>query len=300
MNIPDALIYPLRRFADEFLRHVHAGESTLHEAEVVFVGLARNCATWLRHNLNRLELVADQCRSWKLHIETNDNEDDTDQVLADFCAAHRQATFTSQRLGRRQYAAEFAGPRTQALAEYRTSCQQWVRENAPHADFVCVIDWDQWGGWSHNGFLHGVGRLVKTPGACGMASVSLIESQQMIIGSGGQPTAEPAWMHYDAWALRLNSPWDDYTAGMGAWKHLWLPAVGSPPIPVVSAFGGMAVYDTHAYLKGVYDGADCEHVAFHVSMAERTGQRLYLEPGMRTVMHWLEGGTDATGKHGND
>jgi hypothetical protein len=74
--------------------------------------------------------------------------------------------------------------------------------------------------------------------------------------------------------------------------------VGSPPVHVVSAFGGMCIYDTYAYLKGTYDGADCEHVGFHRTMAERTGLRLYLDPAMRTVMHWMEP-TDG-GRNGHD
>ena len=301
MNVPDALIYPLERFADDYMLHVRIGEATLRGSDIVFVGLARNCAKWLTHNLHRLELLAKDCGSWRLHIETNDNEDETDQVLADFCAAYRQATFTSQRLGRKQFSTEFAGPRTQALAEYRTACQRWVRENAPHADLVCIIDWDAWGGWSHSGVLHGVGRLMGTADACGMASVSLIQSPQMQMGEDKKPAIGIGWVHYDAWALRINSTWDDYTAGCGGWKHQWIPPVGSPPIPVVSAFGGLAVYDTYAYLKGEYDGSDCEHVAFHATMAERTKQRIYLDPGMRTVMHWLEGGTDAeAGQHSDD
>jgi hypothetical protein len=65
--------------------------------------------------------------------------------------------------------------------------------------------------------------------------------------------------------------------------------VGSPPVPVVSAFGGMAIYDSFAYLRGHYDGEkDCEHIAFHRSIAERTGQRFYIDPAMRMVMHWLD------------
>lgn len=299
MNVPAALIYPLDEFADEFMRHVEIGQKTLADSEIVFVGLARNCAKWLTHNLHRLEMLGKDCRSWRLHIETNDNEDETDQVLADFCAAYRQATFTSQRLGRKQYATEFAGPRTQALAEYRTACQRWVEDNARHADFVCIIDWDAWGGWSHSGFMHGLGRLVQSTEAVAMASVSLIQSPQMQMGEDKRPTIGKGWVHYDAWALRINSTWDDYTAGCGGWKHQWIPPVGSPPIPVVSAFGGMAIYDTYAYLAGRYSGADCEHVPFHDTMAKRTGKRIFLEPGMRTVMHWMEP-ADAAGQHSHD
>jgi hypothetical protein len=298
VTVPEHLVYPLEPFAADFRRHVEIGESELADASVVFVGLARNCDRWLADNLGRLQMLTQSCREWRLHVETNDNTDATDQVLMDFCREFPQATFTSQRLNRQQYTTEFAGRRTEALAEYRTSCQTWVRENARYADYVVVIDFDSWGGWSHAGVMHGVGALQTTPDAAGMASVSLIEHPQMAMGEDQKPKLMTGWVHYDAWALRLNSAWDDYTAGLGGWKHQWLPPVGSSPVHVVSAFGGMCIYDTYAYLKGTYDGSDCEHVPFHVSMAKRTGQRLYLDPAMRTVMHWME--PDNGGRNGHD
>ena len=288
MNVPEYLIYPLDHFAADFKRLHDIGESVWRDSEVAFVGLARNCAPWLEQNLARLEQLAAGCRRWRLHIETNDNTDDTDQVLVNFCAAFPQATFTSQRLDRQQFSAEFAGPRTEALAEYRTACQRWVRENASQADLVVVIDWDSWGGWSHAGVMHGVGALQMTPDAYGMAGVALIQHPVMAIGEDRQPKLVADFVNYDAWAYRLNSYWDDYTAGLGGWKHQHIPPVGSPPLQVCSAFGGMAIYDTHAYLKGVYDGSDCEHVGFHRTIAKRTGQNLYLDPSMRMIMTWLE------------
>jgi hypothetical protein len=298
VTVPEHLVYPLEPFAADFQRHVEIGESELADASVVFVGLARNCDSWLADNLGRLQMLAAKCREWRLHIETNDNTDATDQVLMDFCREFHQATFSSQRLDRKQYTTEFAGRRTEALAEYRTACQTWVRENARHADYVVAIDFDSWGGWSHSGFMHGLGRLLMTQDAAGMASVSLIEHPTLTMGEDKQPTLTKAWTHYDAWCLRLNSSFDDYTAGLGGWKHQWIPPVGSPPVPVVSAFGGMAIYDTYAYLKGTYHGSDCEHVPFHQTMAERTGLRLYLDPAMRTVMHWME--PSDGGRNGHD
>lgn len=294
MNVPEHLIYPLEHFAADFKRLYDIGESVWRDSEVAFVGLARNCAPWLEQNLARLEQLAEGCRRWCLHVETNDNTDDTDQVLVNFCRAFPQATFTSQRLGRQQFTAEFAGPRTQALAEYRTACQRWVRENASPIDFVVVIDFDAWGGWSHAGFMHGVGSLQMTPDAYGMASVSLIEMPSVEMQPDGTSKKGKAWVSYDAWAMRgvgqSTNYWDDYTAGLGGWKHHWIPPVGSPPVLVASAFGGLAIYDAHAYIKGVYDGSDCEHVPFHRTIAARTGSHLYLDPAMRMVMHWIPEG----------
>jgi hypothetical protein len=298
MNVPEHLVYPMLPFAADFAAKVSLGEAKLKRSSVAFVGLARNCGKWLADNLSRLEVLVGFCGDWSLHIETNDNQDDTVPVLERFCERHKQASFCDQTLGRGQFTTEFAGPRTIALAEYRTACQEWVRTKAGGATFVVVIDFDAWGGWSHAGFLNGIGWLKSTPEASGMASVSLLQYPVLSVSEGSEPCLVPGWVHYDAWALRVNSTWDDYTAGHGGWKHQWLPPVGSPPIKVCSAFGGMGIYRTGDYLAGAYDGAkDCEHVYFHESVARVTGRHVHLCPGMRTVMRWMEP-TDG-GQHSN-
>jgi hypothetical protein len=290
MNVPDQLIYPLEPFAEDFAFRVREGQANLRLSSVCFVGLARNCQQRLYDNLRRLVVLGNGCDEWRLHIETNDNADQTDQVLAEFCREHRRATFTSQRLDRKQYSTEFAGRRTQAMAEYRDACQRWVRDNAADSDYVVVIDFDQWGGWSHVGVLNGIGWLIELPGAYGMASVSLMQHPAYQTDALGKTSKTNVWLHYDAWALRLNSYWDDYTAGYGGWKHHWLPPVGSPPVLVKSAMGGLAIYRTEAFLTGTYDGSDCEHVPFHESIAKATGQHLYLNPSQRCVMSWVTDG----------
>jgi hypothetical protein len=80
---------------------------------------------------------------------------------------------------------------------------------------------------------------------------------------------------------------DDYSTGSGGWKHQWIPPCGSPPIPVRSAFGGLTIYRTAQYLSGKYDGADCEHVTFHKSIADHYGDGLYLNPSQRSIMHLM-------------
>jgi hypothetical protein len=290
-RVPDHLIYPLDAFAGDFARMYQTGVDAWADADVAIVGLARNCAPWLDANLARLLQLVAECRSWRLHIATNDNTDDTETVLANFCGGYPQASFESQTLNRQQFSAEFAGPRTIALAEYRTACQEWVRQHCADATYVLVIDWDAWGGWSHAGVMHGVGSLATMTDAYGMASVSLLEHPVSVTDSNG-PRMSSAFLTYDAWAMRgVGQPtnyWDDYTAGVGGWKHHWIPPVGSPPVVVASAFGGLAIYETQAYLAGTYDGFDCEHVGLHRTISQCTGLNLYLDPAMRMIMSWLE------------
>lgn len=288
--VPEKFVRPGPAFAERYAAMVELGTDRLQRSSVAFVGLARSCAEPLFGNLMRLEKLAAMCGGWCLHIEENDSDDETVQILMDYATKHRQATFLSRRLERGNYSNEFGGRRTIALAEYRDDCQRWVRANAPDCDYTVVVDWDAWGGWWHDGVLAGLGSLVETPGAYGMASVSLLETH-MWAHEQGQPRLGLGMAHYDAWAMRgLGQPdvtYDDYTTGEGGWKHGWMPPVGSPPALVASAFGGMVIYRTPAYLAGTYDGTtDCEHVAFHASVRRATGKNFYICPSMRTLMRW--------------
>lgn len=284
---PDEFLYPLEPFAEACAARVNDGVAILRDSKIAVVGLARNCGEALRRNIQRALDLCAECREFAIHIEENDSTDNTRQVLIDACKSHSNVTATMQTLRRKQRGNEFAGPRTMALAEYRTACQEWVRDCAEDAGFVVVVDWDQRGGWSQFGVLNGVALLHETHDAFGMASVSLLESDVVAMRNGSVEKAR-TWLHYDAWALRLNAWIDDYTLGCGAWKHQWVPIVGTDPVRVRSAFGGLCIYRTQDYLAGAYTGEDCEHVTFHRTITERTGRSLYINPTQRCVMQWIE------------
>jgi hypothetical protein len=292
-------LYPIEQLADSCAEKVNAGAALLQRSKVAIVGLARNCGQSLQANLDRALDLATECKDFAIHVEENDSTDTTKQVLLDYCKHHSNITATMQTFGRKQRGNEFAGPRTKELAEYRSACQSWVRDCADDSDYVIVLDWDQRGGWSQFGVLNGFGFMALMPDACGMASVSLLESD-IVRSGGGKVEKVRGWLHYDAWALRLNSWIDDYCIGRGAWKHQWVPLVGTDPVHVRSAFGGLCIYRTQDYLAGTYSGEDCEHVTFHRTIVERTGRTLYLNPTQRCVMQWLEdtdGGRDCDNLH---
>lgn len=293
-QMPANLVRPVPSFEAAYDARAATGSEVLARSRIAFVGLARNCAGPLAANLERLLAFASHAAGWQLHIESNDCTDQTLEVLAGFCREHRQATFHYENYGRKHYTAEFSGPRTIALAEYRDKCQRWVRACAADCEFTVVMDWDAWGGWSDSGLVNGLGWLGTMPEAFGMASVSLFQHD---FGGGVD------WYHYDLWALRgvgqRECYYDTYRNGCGAFGYTWFPPVGSPPVLVSSAFGGLAIYRTAAFLQGTYDGTtDCEHVPFHQSIAKATKQSLYLNPSQRCVMHWLPEQANA-GQHGN-
>ena len=277
-QLPPHLVYPLEQFADDFLATIARGQQLARTSHIHFTGLARDCAGPLAVNLSRVLELVEHVGVLSLHIEENDSTDETPAVLAAFQNQHAWASARSRVLCLPRRGNEFAGPRTVQLAEFRSECQRMAPKES---DFVVVMDFDAAGSFLLAGLFHGLGVLGQRSDVSCSASVSLARTR---VGrwDGQATTVADEWIHYDAWALRLNSTFDDYRAGMGTWKHSWLPPVGSPPIPVASAFGGLAIYRTPEYLAGVYEGSDCEHVTFHTSIP---GVKV-LNPSQRCIMSW--------------
>ena len=284
---------PLPPFVSDYWMAVEDGLRDASTANVRVVGLARNCREQLLDNLDLIEMHAHRFGSLRLHVVENDSDDGTDEALLEWCGKRDWASCHTLTLGRQQRSTEFQGPRTTELAEYRTLCQQMV---ATDTDFVIVLDMDTaW--WSVPGMFHGIGMVQRFPSVWGSASVSMAEHMMHTIHG-----EKLGIIHYDAWALRLNSWWDDYQGGLGGWKHYWFPAIGSPAVPVCSAFGGLCVYRAKEYLSGVYSGDDCEHVTFHRSIYGKHGGSLVINPAQRTMMRYLsevsDGGSDGDDQSG--
>jgi hypothetical protein len=230
---------------------------------------------YLRNTLALVDELAGLWRDCSLYVYENDSTDETAAVLDDF-AIRQWVTVEHDTLGGLD-SRGFEPERTERLAKCRTRCQEWVRRNAADAGYVMVLDTDPHGGFSVDGVLNSLGWFCemlgesfhrREPGA--MASYSLFVREEQ----GGYGVAA-----YDAWAARL-SWWEDRREH--AWFHMLLPPVGSPPIPMNSAFGGLCLYRREAYLAGVYEGGDCEHVPFHRAM-QRAGYQLFLNSGSRYV-----------------
>jgi hypothetical protein len=257
---------------DEF---VATGRAVAADSRICVLSIARNAMPYLPNALELLEQVAPAFGEFKYYVYENDSTDGTDRFLDEFAASRPWMTVEHASLGRPDLRG-FEEDRTIALAEYRNRCRAWAASNAGNFGFFAVLDADPMGGFSPSGLLNSVGWLShymsdsrKAP--AGMASLSLFAE---VNGEG-----ELAIAQYDAWAARLNW-WEDRRDHK--WFHALLPPVGSDPIPMNSAFGGLAVYRRESFLaEGVeYVGGDCEHVALHKTM-KQAGFQMYLNPGCR-------------------
>ena len=262
-------------YVDSYKEHVEFGRVEARRQKLAIVAICRNAMPHLRNTLMLVDELAGLWRDCSLYVYENDSTDETAGVLDDF-AIRQWVTVEHDTLGGED-SRGFEPERTVRLAKCRTRCQEWVRRHAADAGYVMVLDTDPHGGFSVDGVLNSLGWFCemlgesfhrRQPGA--MASHSLFFREEAV----GYGVAA-----YDAWAGRLNF-WEDRRDHQ--WFHLLLPPVGSPPIPMNSAFGGLCLYRREAYLAGVYEGGDCEHVFHHKAM-QKAGYQLFLNPGSRYV-----------------
>jgi hypothetical protein len=262
-------------YFESYKEHVEFGRVEARRQKLAIVSICRNAMPYLRNTLALVDGLAGLWRDCSLYVYENDSTDETAAVLDDF-AIRQWVTVEHDTLGGED-SRGFEPERTVRLAKCRTRCQEWVRRNASDANYVMVLDADPHGGFSVDGVLNSLGWFCemlgesfhrREPGA--MASHSLFVRKE----EAGYGVAA-----YDAWAARLNH-FEDRREHQ--WFHLLLPPVGSPPIPMNSAFGGLCLYRREAYLAGVYGGGDCEHVLHHKAM-QKAGYQLFLNPGSRYI-----------------
>jgi GNAT superfamily N-acetyltransferase len=262
-------------YVDSYSEHVEFGRVEARRQKLAIVSICRNAMPHLRNTLALVDELAGLWRDCALYVYENDSTDETATVLDDF-AIRQWVTVEHDTLGGEDTRG-FQPDRTIRLAKCRTRCQEWVRRDAADANYVMVLDADPHGGFSVDGVLNSLGWFCEMLGesfhrreAGAMASYSLyVRKEERGIGIAG----------YDAYAARLNH-WEDDRQMQ--WFHMFMPPVGSVPIPMNSAFGGLCLYRREAYLAGVYEGGDCEHVLHHKAM-QKAGYQLFMNPGSRYV-----------------
>lgn len=269
-------------FVELYERMVRVGRGTAADQDVVVVSIARNAKPYLANTCLLVDELRQGFRSLRWYIYENDSNDGTGEFLEVFAAGREWVTVERETLGVPDERG-FQKSRTERLAGCRNRCLEWVRHNAHAAAWVIVLDVDPQRGFSVDGVYNSIGWLCtkrtqqSSLPAGGMASYSLYA----VNGDGDVPRIA----HYDAWAARPNW-WRDRKDEIGmAWFSMLLYPVGAPPQPFNSAFGGLCVYATEAFLSGGYSGEDCEHVPHHRRMHD-AGWQLWLNPGCRYIAIW--------------
>lgn len=276
-----------------YSRYCEFGQQLAKNSRLAVVAIARNAMPHLANTLPLIDETAAHFAGASVYVYENDSVDDTAEVLDAFAATRPTVVVEHETLGEEDTRG-FEEGRTVRLARCRNKCLAWLSANAANHAYTLVLDLDPHGGFSPDGILNSLGWIAEYAGSNwsnasvgGMASFSLYCQRQ--------ENGEIGIAQYDAWSMRLNF-WEDRrdVGGGMRWAHFLMPPVGSPPIPMNSAFGGACLYRTEALLSGQYSGIgvdgkeDCEHVALHKSM-RASGYQMYLNPGSRYVAILPEG-----------
>jgi hypothetical protein len=247
------------------------------ESKISIVGVARNVEKTVENDVRRLEEATKGFRDRAWFVVESDSSDATLKSLQTLKMASDAFNYVT--LGRLEGSLE---KRTERIAKCRNTYVEAVRKDAGlnDADYVLVADFD---GVNNRVNAHALETCWSTDVPWDVCTANQVD------------------LYYDVWALR-HPDWcaDD------CWqqRERLLPLVGAAQaadmaiyskmihldpdnelIEVESAFGGLAVYRTEAFLAGSYSGVNsngdqiCEHVPFHQQIRE-AGFRVYINPAL--------------------
>jgi hypothetical protein len=268
-----------------YLDKIDKGKELLLKSNVVVAGLCRNLGHCIKNNLLKIIQILDHnCLDYKIVLFENDSTDNTiNEILS---LKNHNIILLSQNYNRPQFGTVKDKERIDALAEYRNIIKEHIKINYSNFDFTIIMDMD-FIDISNTGFFNSFGWLKEYPNIDAMSGNSF-EIKDIF------NTSELMLWNYDSWAFR-GSWWDDLQGkkltehynnyNRMLWFGLWILPVGSRPISVNSAFGGMCIYKTKHYTSGQYASYDCEHVTFHYDISNKNpGFALCLNPSQVMLM----------------
>jgi len=249
-------------WAEAYAARRRLGRERMSGLRVVLCGLARDTEAQLPLNLARATRIGRAFADHRVVVYENDSVDGTRKILEEAAHGDPRLRVLGEPDGTPHWPPVRDRARTEQMARYRERVRREVASRYGDFDLVIVADFDL-EGWSYDGIADALGR----DGWDVMASTG-------VRFLGGRP------FFYDGFAFRAQGhPEAHEPFGM---RSMLLPR-GAPPIPVLSAFSGLAIYRMPAFAAGRYDGRDCEHATFHASLRAAGFDRAFLNPSMLSL-----------------
>lgn len=251
---------------------------------VFIAGLARNCADRLPVSLERLREISHSFSAAEFVFVTNDNEDATQRVLADWLGANPNGSLIPidgavNALPNGLERIAFA--RNSYLLEMRRRMR-----NGAGFDLLLVADLD---GPNH-GLLSGQAfeaALATAPKDWGAVFPNQKQAYYDVFA-----LRHPKWCPNDCWADvdgAVTFPLRNLKRRAAIRRYVFERQVqidpSEAPIPVESAFGGLGIYKISYLADAWYSAAmesgrpSCEHVRFHRAV-RKNGAQLYILPSL--------------------
>jgi hypothetical protein len=232
-------------------------------SRAVLCGLVRDAAADLPRVAPQLERIGAAFGDHRILLYENDSADGTVAWLDAWAGRDPRVGFVSERLGRPRHPPVRDTDRMVDLADYRSRLQAAVLDRFGGFDHVVVVDTDLLG-YDADGVAHGFGQ----------------DGWDALAAKGVSWLAGDDFVCPDAFAFRFPGQ-PDFDRPERALD--FVPPRGAPLVPVLSAFGGMALYPTPVFAAGRYGSEDCEHAVFHASLRAAGHGRIFLDPSLLTL-----------------
>lgn len=259
-----------------------SGKELAKTKNLCVVSLARNVGDRLEENLKIIQELGDNFQNFTHFIYENDSTDNTVEILTKWSDASKNHHLLSEKLNVPEFGQSTTDQRMKTMSYGRNKCVDFVKTlPAFEPDFVLVIDLD-FIDMDSEGIYNSLGWINDSPYINGMAGFSYHYRVQPL--PEGMVTKDKILTNYDSWAYRHNCWSDLYSAGQMYWFWWWIPAYGSIPFTVNSAFGGSCIYHAKAFIEGVYTDKDCEHVTFHHDLKQKSNFNLFVNPSQTMLV----------------
>lgn len=246
---------------------------SLESFEVLIVGLVRNCEPSLESEVETLRASFEDFKNVSFFLVESDSTDGSLEALREL--ATRIPNFQFLSLGNLR---QSIPDRIERIAHCRNAYLDYVRTTSKQFDYVVVAD------------LDGVNNLLTKEK---VATCWKFDGWSACTANQSGPYYDiyalraPGWSEMDCW----NEARSLYASGMNPVKS-WVKAIREKQriipksedwIEVTSAFGGLAIYKTEAFLEGKYQTFSgdelnvSEHVPFNLKLTA-TGHRIFINP----------------------
>lgn len=259
----------------------------LKTSSIIVCGIARDCGNNLPKNIRTINALCDSAKDYHVVIFENDSKDHTKQVLRDWAEARpkvhvslndfNQVTIPEKRK-EQVVNPMFSCARIEKMARYRNFYLDYIETNNIPGDYIVVVDLDV--------------NNIDLPGV--MDSFSLMKDWDAVTANGYSRSFSSRFRrrYHDTFALiasgksGIPKTQEDIINDQYEWAKL---KPGMAPVPVDSAFGGLAIYRREAIdgcrygvLKNNDPAVECltEHSFLYSRMKAKGYGRICINPGM--------------------
>lgn len=264
---------------EDYLSKVKTGYRRMKNCRVVICSIVRDCEANLKKNIPVIEELMTCFDEAHVVVWENDSVDGTNELLGKWSQNNPNVHIISEDLGlvtlpqdSGQVIRWFSRHRIDLMASYRNKYLDFIEQADWTFDYVITVDLDLARIYL-DGIANSFGQVVKWD----------------VIASNGKAFSLTGTIYYDTYAYVHIGEILPKTLATIYTDQILLSGlkVGTPLIPVVSGFGGLAIYTAEA-IRGVrYQSApnddpqvevSVEHVALHKAIRDNGYNLIFINP----------------------